>query len=250
MIGALPERLMVAASTAAAPGRVLPAAAVHLRGEGPDIPMPDSPPLISQTFLLSPAYCAGRRAAILLSPTASFDLAVRLQQGSLTLGEAFAFMSGLYFRGKLAYAQQFARMPAGHDATLIITPSGGLRSPGSLVRVADIREFATVDVDPEDQRYRAPLDRDLTALVGSLSAGARVILLGSIATPKYVAPLIAALGPRLHYPPSFIGRGDMSRGGLLLRAARSGVELDYAPLDLSATRRGPRPPKLARESAR
>jgi hypothetical protein len=187
---------------------------------------------------------------VLLNPTAAFDLAIRLRQGSLSLGEAFAFMSGLYFRGKLAYSQQFGRTPTGRDATLVITPSGGLRSPASLVHVADIREFAGVDVDPDDQRYRGPLDRDLTALTTSLAADARVILLGSIATPKYVDPLIAVLGARLHYPSSFVGRGDMSRGGLLLSAARAGVELDYSPLDPSARRRGPRPAKLPREAAR
>jgi hypothetical protein len=52
------------------------------------------------------------------------------------------------------------------------------------------------------------------------------------------------LGERLHYPSSFVGRGDMSRGGLLLRHAASGVELDYAVLDPGARRHGPRPPKL------
>ena len=42
---------------------------------------------------------------------------------------------------------------------------------------------------------------------------------------------------------TFVGRGDMSRGGLLLRHARSGVELDYLPLR-GATRHGARPPRL------
>jgi hypothetical protein len=70
------------------------------------------------------------------------------------------------------------------------------------------------------------------------------VLLGSVATGKYVELLTRLLGPRLHYPPSFIGRGDMSRGGLLLRHAREATELDYDILHLDAPRHGPRPPKL------
>ena len=195
-------------------------------------------------FLLSPAWCGGKRAKILLNPGASFDLAVRLREGTLTLGDAFAFMSGLYFRGKLAYGARFGPVTGGRDRTLVITPTEGLRSPSSVVTIAQLREFALVDVDSDDPRYRAPLERDLRALDGALEKDARVVLLGSIATSKYVDALVRVVGPRLWFPPSFIGRGDMSRGGLLLRAAESGIELDYAPLDAKTTRRGPRPPKL------
>ena len=135
-------------------------------------------------------------------------------------------MSGLYFRGKLAYAQRFGRLPDGRPSTLIITPSAGLRPAESIVHAAELLAFASVDVHEGDARYREPLDRDLAGLKRGLPAEARVVLLGSIATQKYVETLVAAVGARLHYPPSFIGRGDMSRGGLLLRASRSGVELD------------------------
>jgi len=188
-------------------------------------------------FLLSPAWCGGKRAQMLLRPTASFDLAVRLREGTLSLGDAFAFMSGLYFRGKLAYGSRFGR-------TFVITPTQGLRSPSSAVTIGQLHEFASVDVDADDPRYRVPLERDLVALDASLDQDARVVLLGSIATSKYVDALLRVVGPRLAFPPSFIGRGDMSRGGLLLRAAREGVELEYAPLDSVTQRHGPRPPKL------
>src|SRR5258705_137811 len=70
-----------------------------------------------------------------------------------------------------------------------------------------------------------------------------VVLLGSIATGKYVDCLLEVFGPRLVFPAAFVGRGDMSRGGLLLRAARSGKELAYTPI-AGATLHGPRPPKL------
>jgi hypothetical protein len=195
-------------------------------------------------FLLSPAWCGGRRAQILLNPNASFDLACRLRGGAATLGEAFAFMSGLYFRGKLAYGSRFGAAANGREGTLVITPTQGLRPPSSVVTVDQLREFAEVDVSADDPRYRIPLERDLAALDASLEDDVRLVLLGSIATSKYVDALLRIVGPRLSFPPAFIGRGDMSRGGLLLRAAREGIELEYAPLDPTTVRRGPRPPKL------
>ena len=73
----------------------------------------------------------------------------------------------------------------------------------------------------------------------------RVVLLGSIATSKYVEPLLEVFGDRLLFPAEFVGRGDMSRGGLMLRSARAGAELTYVPV-AGATRRGPRPARLPR----
>jgi hypothetical protein len=198
-----------------------------------------------QVFLLSPAYCGGRRAAILLRPGSEIELAVKLRAGGLTLGEAFSFLSGLYFRGKLTYAQAFGRAPAPETpAILVITPTRGLMSPDTLVTAELLREFADVDVAADDDRYRVPLERDLRTLATQVPANARVVLLGSIASDKYVRLLIQALGDRLHYPPTFIGRGDMSRGGLLLRSARASTELDYDVLAHGTIRRGQRPPKL------
>ena len=67
--------------------------------------------------------------------------------------------------------------------------------------------------------------------------------LGSISTQRYVEPLLTAFGTRLLFPPAFLGRGDMSRGGLLLRAAAAANELAYEPL-AGAVRHGKRPAKL------
>lgn len=187
---------------------------------------------------------------MLVNPAASFDFAVRLREGTLSLGEAFTFMSGLYFRGKLTYGARFGAAAGGRERTFVITPTRGLRPPSSLVTVEDLHEYAAVDVSAGDPRYREPLERDLQTLDASLDADARVVLLGSIATSKYVDALVRVVGPRLHFPPSFIGRGDMSRGGLLLRAAREGVELEYAPLDQTTVRHGTRPPKLGPVSVR
>jgi hypothetical protein len=169
-------------------------------------------------------------------------LAAKLVDGTLTLGEAFTFMSGLYFRGKIGYAQRFGRHV---PPALVITPTRGLLPPETIVTAQVLREFAGVDVDADDARYRRPLVRSLKQLTASLPCDARVVLLGSIATGKYVDVLTHALGERLYFPPDFIGRGDMSRGGLMLRCVASGVELEYATLRRDVRRHGARPPKLA-----
>jgi len=207
--------------------------------------MPSTARRRPQVFLLSPAYCGGRRAKILLKPNSDVALAKKLSEGSLTLGEAFSFLSGLYFRGKLTYARAFGNPGSlAIPPTLVITPTRGLQPPELPMSAALIQEFASVDVHEDDARYRVPLERDLAALVAALPNTARVVLLGSVATGKYVDVLTAALGRRLHYPPAFIGRGDMSRGGLLLRCASAATELEYAVLDRHAPRHGPRPAKL------
>jgi hypothetical protein len=191
-------------------------------------------------FLLSPAYCGGRRAGIAMKPDSQLPLAQQLRAGTLELGVAFAFFSGLYFRGKLAYSQRFAPP----DGALIITPTRGLMSPRERVTPDLIREFAGVDVSADDLRYRGPLERDVRLLARDLPAGEKVVLLGSVSSGKYVDVLLPLLGSRLHFPTEFIGRGDMSRGGLLLRCVDAGTELDYAPLAAGVRPRGPRPPKL------
>jgi hypothetical protein len=199
---------------------------------------------VPQVFLLSPAFCGGRRAAILKREESTLPLARAFREGTLTLGEAFSFLSGLYFRGKFTYARAFARGADGLNPILIVTPTRGLQKPEMLFTPDIMREFSTVDVSAKDARYRDPMERDVRELAAKLPPAARVVLLGSVASSKYVDVLMGILGPRLFYPPSFIGRGDMSRGGLMLRSAAAGVELEYAVLDATAVRHGPRPPKL------
>ena len=165
-------------------------------------------------------------------------LTARLANGGAPLGEVFTFMSSLYFRGKLAYATRF-----GH--AYVITPGRGLLPPDILIRVDDLRQMATVEVDEALPAFRDPLVRDATAIANNLGPEDRVVLLGSVATDKYVGPLLDVFGDRLYFPPTFAGRGDMSRGGLLLRCARAGTPLDCSPLR-GAVRHGPKPPKLPR----
>jgi len=159
------------------------------------------------------------------------------------MGEVFSFVSALYFRGKLAYARQFARPQGGRHGTFVITPTRGLRPADEPVTVADLRRFARVDVNADNPRYRKPLEQSARQLAGSIDPDAVVVLLGSIATPKYVDVLLDVFGHRLHFPSAFVGRGDMSRGGLMLRAVAAGAELDYEPV-AGAVRHGPRPAKL------
>lgn len=161
-----------------------------------------------------------------------------------TLGEVFSFLSGLYFRGKLAYARAFARAPEGVPGILVITPNEGLRLESERVDLPRLRRFAQVDIDEENPRYRRPLLRDARTLAAQAGPRCEVVLLGSVASGKYVDLLAAVFGARLRFPAAFVGRGDMSRGGLMLRCVQDGRELDYVPLT-GAPRHGPRPPKLA-----
>jgi len=196
-----------------------------------------------RVFLLSPASCAGRRCALLCARGADFELARRIRRGGAPLGDVFSFLSALYFRGKLAYARRFASAPDGSPAVLVITPDRGLVAPETTIRLRDLRAFARVPVDPDEPRYARPLRSAAEALRSRLPEDAELVLLGSIATPKYAEVLQAALDCPLLFPVDFVGRGDMSRGGLLLRAVRSGRELDYRAID-TVPRRGTRPPRL------
>jgi hypothetical protein len=196
-------------------------------------------------FLLSPANAAGKRAQVLMREGATFGLARRLQNGGLPLGEAFSFISGLYFRGKLAYANAFASAPDGLPGALIITACGGLLPPETPINREQLCLISSAPVEASEPRYRIPLERDARLVATHLSEDCEIVLLGSVATPKYVEPLLAIFGDRLVFPKEFAGRGDMSRGGLMLRCVREGVELNYVSL-ATGERHGPKPAKLSR----
>ncbi|MBV9008380.1 MAG: hypothetical protein JO354_04325 [Verrucomicrobia bacterium] len=195
-------------------------------------------------FLLSPAFAGGERARMILSERAQFDLARRLRTpDGAPLGEVFTFLSGLYFRGKLAYANAFACPSGGACGVLVITPTRGLVDARHKIGLRDLREFAEVDIHQDDPRYREPLARDARSLTRKLGGDCEVILLGSVATKKYIDVLLENFQDRLRFPAEFVGRGDMSRGGLLLRCAVDHTELSYIPV-AGAIRNGKRPPKL------
>jgi hypothetical protein len=199
---------------------------------------------MKRIFLLSPASCRGRRAAMLLRDGADFPLARALRSGAgAELGDVFTFLSGLYFRGKLEYARAFCRVPSGLDGVRIITTTRGLLPPETRVTPDRLREFAGGDVRADVRTFVEPLEASALHLRERLPSDVDVVLLGSIATDKYLEVLLQVFGRRLLFPEAFIGRGDMSRGGLLLRARESGRELPYV-VAREAPRRGARPPRL------
>jgi hypothetical protein len=195
-------------------------------------------------FLLSPAYAGGQRARMVLRDQAQFPLARQLRENSgAPIVEVFTFLSGLYFRGKIAYANAFAQPARGTSGVLVITPTRGLIDARTRIHLDDLREFAAVDIHEDDPRYRMPIERDARHLAEKLSDESEVVLLGSIATGKYVDVLLATFGQQLRFPADFVGRGDMSRGGLMLRCAADLQELSYLPV-AGAIVNGKRPPKL------
>jgi hypothetical protein len=182
---------------------------------------------MSRVFLLSPAHSGGLRAGLLTRAGAAFDLARRFQIGDATLGEVFTFCSGLYFRGKLTYARRFAVPTAACDGVHVITTTRGLLPADHPIGPELLHEFGTVNVNAKVLDFSAPLQRSVQRIAES---GGDVVLLGSIATAKYLDCLLPILGERLLFPPDFVGRGDMSRGAMLLRAAAAGRELRYIPV--------------------
>ena len=194
-------------------------------------------------FLLSPASCSGKRARALLAGGGDAALAARLEKDGAPLGDVFAFISSLYFRGKLTYARRFASPPDGLGGVHVITASRGLLPPEIHVDRKALREFSEGSIDAGETSFRGPLVASAQRVADGLGDRDRVVLLGSVSTDKYLDPLSRVFGERLLFPADFVGRGDMSRGGLMLRAADAGRELEYVTA-IGAVRTGPRPPKL------
>jgi hypothetical protein len=194
-------------------------------------------------FLLSSANASGSRAKSLLRPDATSALSQRLRDAGAPLGEVYRFISSLYFRGKLAYAEKFQNPPVGAHGVYIITAAAGLMLPSATVTLSELEKNSLTPVRAANRDYREPLERDLLALRSRIDPGTEIILLGSVATPKYVEPLLGIFQDQLLFPADFAGRGDMSRGGLLVRCVANEVELRYIPVG-SSERRAPRPAKL------
>src|ERR1700745_2296092 len=98
---------------------------------------------MNRVFLLSPAFSGGRRAQMIMSARAQLDIARRLRSNEPpALGEIFAFLSGLYFRGKLAYANAFTPPRRRRSSVLVITPMRGLVSAATPIGLSDLPEFS------------------------------------------------------------------------------------------------------------
>lgn len=147
------------------------------------------------------------------------------------LGEVFSFVSGLYFRGKVAYMQAFGRPPPGLSKGLVISPCEGLLSPEERVDLERLRGWSGIEVDADNPDFTEPLIEHAEALVRAVGGACRFVLLGSVATDKYLRPLEKVFGDWLLFPSDFAGKGDMSRGSMMLKAARDGRELGYVPTE-------------------
>lgn len=207
----------------------------------PDMEIGNLPPCV---FLLSPASLAGVRASQLTSPRARFGAALRYRSAEgVTVEEAFTFMSSLYFRGKIAYARHFAAPPpelalgTPDDGMLVIAPGFGLVPPSWRITPERMKKLRRTPVDLKNRAYRQAL-REHALQLRDLAPASRVVLLGSVATGKYVDLLLPVFGDRLLFPREFAGAGDMQRGGMMLRAVRENRELDYVTLDAPRRRSG------------
>ena len=184
------------------------------------------------------------RAQFLLRPKSPFPLALRFHREGASLADVFTFASGLYFRGKIAYARHFADPKRG-DLVRVITSNAGLLDPDLRIGPRELLAYGLTDIDPADPDYHLPLQRDARKLARKIGAAGQAILLGSIATPKYRQALLEIFGTRLYFPSDFVGRGDMSRGALLLRAVRADHELPYQGV-ADATLTGRRAPGVGK----
>src|ERR1044072_8089217 len=144
----------------------------------PKLRMSRLPPRI---FLLSPARLDGKRAQLLFHPATMFPVARALHSNAgAPIGEIFSFLSGLYFRGKLAYATAFARPPrALKSGVFVITPNRGLLAPSVRLTLNDLTDLAKTDIDPRAEAFRKPLRQDAEALAEALGPRGEPVLLGS-----------------------------------------------------------------------
>jgi hypothetical protein len=182
---------------------------------------------MKRVFVLSPANCNGLRARWVLKRNSRSELAQRLRNDGAPLGEVFSFLSALYFRGKLAYAQAYADPPSNCPGIMIITPTAGLVPHDTVIRVSTLRGFSRGRIHVKHRGYYSLLQRTAKKLAIHMGADCELVLLGSLATGKYLDILGPIYGGRLRVPEKFLGLGDMSRGGLLLRSVRENQQLNY-----------------------
>jgi hypothetical protein len=143
----------------------------------------------------------------------------------------------------MAYSRQFANPPRGVAGSYVITTNCGLIPPQTKFTMPELQALSKNQIDLTDKHYCRTLRCSAEDIAGKLTKQCDVVLLGSIATGKYVDLLLQVFDHRLLFPIDFVGRGDMSRGGLMLRCAADNTELEYG-LVRGAVRHGTRPPKL------
>jgi hypothetical protein len=135
----------------------------------------------ARIFLLSPARLDGERAQLLFHPVTMFPVARRLHStAGAPIGEIYTFLSGLYFRGKLAYAEVFARPPKGlGTGVFVITPNRGLLAPSVRITLDDLTRLAQTDIEPSAKAFREPLQKDAKAVAQALGPRGEPVLLAA-----------------------------------------------------------------------
>jgi hypothetical protein len=96
-----------------------------------------------------------------------------------------------------------------------------------VIGLAGLRGYSRGRIHVKSKPYCAALRRSAKKLAAQTGEDCEIVLLGSLATGKYLDIMGPIFGRRLRVPEEFIGRGDMSRGGLLLRCVREAGELNY-----------------------
>jgi hypothetical protein len=132
---------------------------------------------------------------MLMREQAEFDLALRLRNGTAAIGEIYAFISGLYFRGKLAYTGVFGAAPSGVPPAMVIVPGMGLVPPGTILSYDQLQSIANVPVDADNPAYREPFLRDVALL--DQQAGRGGLMLRCARTTEELA-YIAVQGATRH----------------------------------------------------
>src|SRR3954470_16973395 len=157
---------------------------------------------------------------------------------------------GPVFPGQVSLRRSVRAAPGGARIRSVRDHAeSGLLIPSVRITLDELADLAKTDIGASAEEFRNPLQRDAKALAQALGTRGEPVLLGSIATPKYVDVLLSAFPQELLFPTEFVGRGDMSRGGLMLRALDAHRELAYVAVR-GAIRRGARPPKLPPRSTR
>ncbi len=150
-------------------------------------------------FLLSPANARESEGQRLLHSTAPSELAVRLRQSGVRLGDVYQHISSLYFRGKLS-THQVSAIPLSRLRACRYITGTGLMLPETLIRFDEFRQLSAISIDASNERYRQSLIADLMRLREMAGVHVDIILLGSIATSKYVDPIANVFGERVLVP--------------------------------------------------
>ena len=135
---------------------------------------------------------------MLLNPGANFELAAKLRAGAATLGEVYSFISGLYFRGKVAYSDAFGSAPQDLPPAVVIVQGLGLLPLQTLMTAEKLTAAGAVSIERDHIAYRTALLRDAKAVKSASGASCQFVLLGMTAQYDLISALSHHLVNALH----------------------------------------------------